>query len=175
MSTSPISAMHGPWAWSEAWVISVQCACVEESALGPQGRHVASCGLCHKLDGVCVRYLHNVRTWGESLPESSHGLGKPRQDLRVVRPQVLNDALNGIGLTSGYAGEPDNAPMEVWGQRRRWRGGEGPKPKCAVCGLWVGPEASVRDIRYQCNARTWGSLSRCHHTVWASLDKIFGL
>ena len=50
---------------------------------------------------------------GESLLESSHGLGEPGQDLRVVRDQTLNGALNDIVLTSGYAGDLENALMEV--------------------------------------------------------------
>ena len=59
---------------------------------------------------------------GESLPESSHGLGEPGQDLRIVRDRGPNDALNDIVLTSGYDGDLDNALMEVWGRRGRWRG-----------------------------------------------------
>ena len=50
---------------------------------------------------------------GESIPELSHSLGEPGQDLQVVRPQVLNNALNGIRLTSGYVRELEDAPMEV--------------------------------------------------------------
>ncbi len=50
---------------------------------------------------------------GESLPESSHGLGEPGQDLRVVRDRAPNDTLNDTVLTSGYADGLVNAPMEV--------------------------------------------------------------
>ena len=56
---------------------------------------------------------------GESLLESSHGLGKPGQDLQVVSHQALNNTLNGIVLTSGYARELENVPMEMWGQQGR--------------------------------------------------------
>ena len=64
--------------------------------------------------------VHMVSGWrtylGESLPESSHGLGKPGQDVRVVRDRALNNALNDIVLTSGYAEGHGNAPMEEWGR-----------------------------------------------------------
>ena len=50
---------------------------------------------------------------GESLPESSHGLAKPRQGLQVVSHWTMNDALNEIVLTSQYAGDFENAPMAV--------------------------------------------------------------
>ena len=67
---------------------------------------------------------HAVSGWrtylGESLLESSYGLGEPEQDIRVVRDWALNDALIDIILTYGYAKSLGNAPMEVWGQRGRW-------------------------------------------------------
>ena len=56
---------------------------------------------------------------GESLLESSHGLGEPEQDLQVVRDQGLNDAYNDIVLTFGHAEGLDNASMEVWGVARK--------------------------------------------------------
>ena len=37
--------------------------------------------------------------------------------------------------------------------------GEGPGPRCAARKLWVRLQASARCIRYQGNARTWGSRS----------------
>ena len=63
---------------------------------------------------------HVVSGWrmylGELLPESSYSLGKPEQDIQVVRDQALNDTLNDIVLTYGYAKGLGNAPMEVWGR-----------------------------------------------------------
>ena len=79
---------------------------------------------------------HAVSGWrtylGESLPESSYGLGEPEQDIRVVRDRAPNDALNDIVLTYGYAKSLGNAPMEVWGRRGRRRGGriQGYKAGC---------------------------------------------
>ena len=52
----------------------------------------------------------------ETLPELSHGLGKPEQDLRVVSDRAPNDALNDMALTSGYAEDLENLLMEMWGQ-----------------------------------------------------------
>ena len=60
---------------------------------------------------------HAVSGWrtylGESLLESSHSLGEPEQDFRVVRDWAPNNALNDIVLTYGYAKGLGNAPMEV--------------------------------------------------------------
>ena len=67
------------------------------------------------------------------LPESSHGLGEPKQDLRVVSHRAPNDALNDMVLTSGYAEDLENALMEVWGRREKWRGG-GADPGCYKAG-----------------------------------------
>ncbi len=69
----------------------------------------------------------------ETLPESSHGLGEPEQDLGVVSHRAPNDALNDTVLTSGHAGDLDNALMEVWGAARKWRGG-GADPGCYKAG-----------------------------------------
>ena len=49
----------------------------------------------------------------ETLPELSHGLGEPEQDLQVVSRWTPNDD---IELTSGYAKGLGNAPVEVWGR-----------------------------------------------------------
>ena len=51
----------------------------------------------------------------------------------------------------------------------------GPRLKCAARGLGVRLHASAKCIRYQCNARTWGSRSRSHYPVWVSLGKTFEL
>ena len=71
----------------------------------------------------------------ETLLESSHGLGEPEQDLCVVSHRALNDTLNDMVLTSGYAEDLGTALMEVWGQQGRWRAG-GANPGCfkAGCG-----------------------------------------
>ena len=45
----------------------------------------------------------------------------------------------------------------------------------AARGLWTALQASVRRMRYLCNARTWGRRSRSRYTVWASLGKVFEL
>ena len=59
----------------------------------------------------------------ETLPESSHGLGEPEQDVRVVSHRAPKVALNDMVLTSVYAEGLGNALMEVWGRRGRWRRG----------------------------------------------------
>ena len=56
---------------------------------------------------------------GGSLPESSHGLGEPGQDRRVVRDRARKDAFNDIVLTFGYSESLDNASMEMWGSARK--------------------------------------------------------
>ena len=65
---------------------------------------------------------------GESLPESSHGLGEPGQDLRVVSWWTLNNALRDTILTSGYASGFGNAPM-VGGSRQAARWQDATKPQ----------------------------------------------
>ena len=78
----------------------------------------------------------------ESLSESFRSPAEPRQGLQVVSHWLLNDASDDIVLTSQYAEDLENAPMEVWGRR----GGEGPrcyKLRWAARGLWVGLQASA--------------------------------
>ena len=53
---------------------------------------------------------------GELLPELSHSLGEPGQDLQGVSHWTLNDTLKDTILTSGYAEGLGNAPM-VGGSR----------------------------------------------------------
>ena len=63
-----------------------------------------------------------------SLLGSLHGAGEPGQGFRAVDRQRLNDGLSDVVLTLYYAGNLENARMEVW-----W--GEGPKSRCAARGL----------------------------------------
>ena len=124
-----------------------------------QGRDAprVDCGSYYKHQ----RILFNIsitHVLGESLPESLHGLGGPGQDLRVVRGLLDTErCLEDIVLTSGYAEDLENAPVEVWGRRGRRRGGRATKPVVAAGGLWDELKASAKRMRYLCDARTWRS------------------
>ena len=73
-----------------------------------------------------------------SLLGSLHGAGKLGQGFRAVDCQRLNNGLSDIAITLQYAGNLENARMEVWGATRKAvrREGGSPKSRCATCGLW---------------------------------------
>ena len=93
----------------------------------------------------------------ETLPELSHSLGEPEQDLCVVSHWALNDTLRyHTYSTSGYAEGLGNAPMEVWGRQGGGKLQGAAKPVATARGLWTALQGSVRHMRYLCNTCTWG-------------------
>ena len=57
----------------------------------------------------------NTHTWVGSLPDVLHSLARPRQGFWAVGHWTLNNTLNDIVLTSGYAEDLEKVCMEVWG------------------------------------------------------------
>ena len=72
----------------------------------------------------------------KALLESSCGLGEPKQDLRVVSHQELNDVLNDMVLTSGYNGDLEDMLMECGGGEKSGKEGGG---RSGVLQSWVLP------------------------------------
>jgi len=64
---------------------------------------------------------------------------KPEQVLGVLSYWLLNNTLNSIVLTSHYAGDLENLPMEVWGVARKVARGECSRSyKADVHCMWMG-------------------------------------
>ena len=90
----------------------------------------------------------------KTFPESSHGLGERKQDLRVVSHREPNDVLNDMVLTSGYDGDLENMLMECGGGEKSGEEGGG---RSGVLQSWVPPRVDC-GLHYK---RQRGACSIC--------------
>ena len=98
----------------------------------------------------------------KALPESSHGLGEPKQDLRVVSHWEPNDVLNDMVLTSGYNGDLEDMLMECGGGEKSGKEGGG---RSGVLQSWVLPRVDC-GLHYKCQR---GACSICVMHVHAGV------
>jgi len=75
---------------------------------------------------------------------------EPGQGRHVVGYWMLNNMMNDMVLTSGYAEDLGDVCLDVWEQRRGWARRRKSKPIAGTCGLWVGLQVSVEHMRYMC-------------------------
>jgi len=81
---------------------------------------------------------------------SLRGPVEPGQGCCIVSYWTLNNIMDDMVLTSGYAEDLRNVRLRVWGQQGRRQGGRGvrgPAKLIAVArGLWVGLQASAKHM-----------------------------